>query len=107
VQVTLAPTRLDPVLAGGAYVYGSYPDVGGMFQEQASELDRTKREAILHTMQQLVNEKAMLIPMLIPMWELASSNAYAPRVEESGFGLMPGPAYSGPSKEIRLKPDAK
>src|SRR5262249_6452510 len=41
----------------GAYTYGSYPDIDGLFREQASELDRKKREAILHRIQQLIYEK--------------------------------------------------
>ena len=42
-----AATRLEAfVVKGGAYVYGSYPDIDALFQEQAAELDRKKREAI-------------------------------------------------------------
>ena len=89
--------------AGGAYVYGSYPDLDGLFREQAAELDRDKREAILHKMQQLVHDKAMFIPI----WELAFINAQGPRLEESGLGLIPGHAYSAPYEDVRLKPGAK
>src|SRR5712692_1014255 len=59
-----AATRLEAfVVGGGTYVYGSYPDLDGLFREQAAELDRAKREAILHRMQQLVHEKAMFAPI--------------------------------------------
>ena len=99
-----AATRFETfVAAGGAYVYGSYPDLDGLFREQASELDRAKREAILHKMQQLVHDKAMFIPI----WELAFINAQGPRLEESGLGLIPGHAYSAPYEDVRLKPGAK
>jgi peptide/nickel transport system substrate-binding protein len=95
-----AATRLETfVVAGGAYVYGSYPDIDGLFREQASELDRKKREAILHKIQQLIHEKAMVIPI----WQLAFINAHGPRVEESGLGLIPGHAYSGPYEDLKLK----
>src|SRR5207245_10900192 len=55
-----APTRLEAFVAGGgAYVYGSYPDIDGLFREQGTELDRTRREPTVHRIQQLVSEKAM------------------------------------------------
>ncbi len=35
-----AATRLEAFVAsGGAYVYGSYTDIDGLFREQATELD--------------------------------------------------------------------
>ena len=49
-------TRLDAfVAAGGPFTYGSYPDIEGLIREQASELDRGKREATLHRIQQLMH----------------------------------------------------
>jgi peptide/nickel transport system substrate-binding protein len=99
-----AATRLEAFVAkGGTYVYGSYPDLDGLFTEQAAELDRAKRERTLQKMQQLMHEKAMFIPM----WELAFINAKGPRVEESGLGLIPGHAYSAPYEDIKLKPGIK
>src|SRR5262249_2511272 len=53
-----AATRLEAFVAkGGAYVYGSYPDIDTLFQKQASELDRARREAALHKIQQLIHEQ--------------------------------------------------
>jgi len=73
-----APTRLEAfVAAGGAYVYGSYPDIDGLFREQATELDRKRREATLHRIQQLVYDKAMFAPI----WQCAAMGGYGPRVE--------------------------
>src|SRR3989449_6381512 len=44
-----AATRIEAFVAsGGTYVYGSYPDIDGLFREQATELDRKRREATLH-----------------------------------------------------------
>jgi extracellular solute-binding protein (family 5) len=41
-----AATRIEAfVAAGGAYVYGSDPDIDGLFRAQASETDRKQREA--------------------------------------------------------------
>ena len=43
-----AATRLQEfVVKGGAYAYGSYPDIDELFPQQAVEMDRTKRAAIL------------------------------------------------------------
>ena len=43
-----AATRLQEfVVKGGAYAYGSYPEIDELFPQQAVELDRTKRAAIL------------------------------------------------------------
>jgi peptide/nickel transport system substrate-binding protein len=95
-----AATRLESfVVAGGTYVYGSYPDIDSLFKDQAAELDRKKREALLHKIQQLMHEKAMHIPI----WELAFINGQGPRVQESGLGLIPGHAYSAPYEDVKLK----
>jgi peptide/nickel transport system substrate-binding protein len=94
-------TRLDAfVTAGGPFAYGSYADIEGLIREQAGELDRGKREAILHRIQQLMHEKAMFAPI----FELASLGGYGPRVAESGLGLIPSMAASAPYEELRLKP---
>jgi len=95
-----APTRLEAfVAAGGAYVYGSYPDIDGLFREQAAELDRKRREATLHRIQQFVHEKAMFAPIL----QLAAMGAFGPRVDESGLGLITGYPFSGPYEDVKLK----
>jgi peptide/nickel transport system substrate-binding protein len=95
-----AATRLESfVVAGGTYVYGSYPDIDALFKDQAVELDRKKREALLHKIQQLMHEKVMHIPI----WELAFINGHGPRVQESGLGLIPGHAYSAPYEDVKLK----
>ena len=95
-----APTRLETfVAAGGPYVYGSYADIDGLFREQAGELDRKRREAILHRIQQLIHDKAMYAPV----WELGFIHAQGPRVAESGLGLITGWAFSAPYEDLKLK----
>ncbi len=95
-----AATRIEAfVAAGGAYVYGSYADIDGLFGEQAIEMDRKKREATLHRLQQLIHEKAMVAPI----WELAFLNGHGPRLAESGLTLIPMHAYSSPYEDVRLK----
>jgi peptide/nickel transport system substrate-binding protein len=93
-------TRLDAfVAAGGTFTYGSYPDIDGLISEQASEMDAKKRETILHRIQQLIHEKAMVAPI----WELAFINGHGPRVAESGLTLITSHAYSGPYEDLKLK----
>jgi peptide/nickel transport system substrate-binding protein len=95
-----AATRLEAfVVTGGAYTYGSYPDIDGLFREQAAEVDHARREAILHKIQQLVHERTVYAPI----WQLAFLNGIGPRVGESGLGLIPGHAYSAPYEDVTLK----
>src|SRR5262252_1184990 len=96
-----APIRLETfVVGGGPFVYGSYPDIDGLFREQATELDRKRRETTLHHIQQLVHDKAMYAPI----WELGFIHAQGPRVAESGLGLITGWAFSALYEDVKLKP---
>jgi len=93
-------TRLDSfVVKGGAYAFGNYQELDTLFEQQASELDRTKRKALLHRMQTIVHEKAMFAPI----WQLAFLSGVGPRVGESGFGLIDGYVYPAPYENITLK----
>jgi peptide/nickel transport system substrate-binding protein len=95
-----AATRLASfVVKGGAYVYGSYPDIDALYPQQADELDKKKRAAILDQMQRLVYEKAIYAPL----WQLGFLNGVGPRVGQSGFGLIPGFAYTAPFEDLTLK----
>ncbi len=95
-----AATRLE-ILAvkGGAYAYGNYPDLDELFKQQAAELDQKRRGEILQKMQQIVHERTMYAPI----WQLAFINGHGARVGESGFGLIPGFAYTAPYEDITLK----
>ncbi len=86
---------------GGTYVYGSYPDIDEMFQQQAVGLDHKRRTAILQKMQQLAYERSIYAPI----WLLGFLNGVGPRVTESGFGLLPGYAYTAPYENITIKGD--
>jgi ABC-type transport system substrate-binding protein len=93
-------TRLDAfVAAGGRFTFGSYPDIEGLIREQASELDRSKREAIRHRIQQLMHEKVMFALIM----ETASPSGFGPRVVESGLGMIPNMAASAPYEDLSLK----
>src|ERR1051325_4211644 len=95
-----AATRMSAfVVKGGSFVYGSYPDLDELFQKQAIELDHGKREALLHKMQQIIHERTVAAPI----WQLGFINGVGPKVGESGFGLIPMFAYTGPYEDITLK----
>jgi peptide/nickel transport system substrate-binding protein len=95
-----AATRIESfTFSKGLYAYGGYPDIDGLFREQANELDRKKREAILHRIQQLVHEKAMYLPI----WQLALLQGHGPRVAESGLGLIADYPWSAPYEDLKLK----
>jgi peptide/nickel transport system substrate-binding protein len=95
-----AATRLEPfVVSSGAFAYGGYSDIDGLFKEQAGELDRKRREAMLQRIQQLVHDKAMVLPI----WQLTLLQAYGPRVAESGLGLIADYPWSAPYEDVKLK----
>jgi len=95
-----AATRIEAFIAsGGVYVYGSYPDIDGLFREQTTELDKKRREATLHRIQQLMHDKAMVAPIV----QVGLMSGYGPRVEESGLGLITGYSFSAPYEDVRLK----
>ena len=95
-----AATRLELyVTATGNLAYGVLPEVEDLFQRQARELDRTKREALLHQIQRMLSDRVMHAPL----YELGPIHAAGPRAEQAGFGLIPGFPYSAPFEEVRLK----
>ena len=95
-----AATRIEAfVAAGGTYAYGSYPDIDGLFREQAVENDQKRREATLHRIQQLMHDKVVAAPI----WLNASLAGLGSRVEEAGIGLIAGYAFSAPYEEVKLK----
>jgi peptide/nickel transport system substrate-binding protein len=95
-----AATRLAAfVVKGGAFAYGSYPDIDALYPQQADELDHDKRASILGKMQQLVHEKAIYAPI----WQLGFLNGVGPRVGESSFDRIPGFAYTAPFEDLTIK----
>jgi peptide/nickel transport system substrate-binding protein len=95
-----AATRLQEfTVKGGAYAYGSYPDIDALYPTQAAEGDPRKREAILVKMQQIVHERAIFAPI----WQLAFINGVGPRVGESSFGRIAGFPYTAPYEDLTLK----
>jgi peptide/nickel transport system substrate-binding protein len=96
-----AATRLA-ILAvkGGPYTAGVLPEVQDLFERQARELDRKKREEMLHQIQRILSEKKIFVPI----WENGFIRGVGPRVEEPALTLIPAFPYSAPYEDVRLKP---
>jgi peptide/nickel transport system substrate-binding protein len=95
-----AATRIEAfVVSGSAYAYGGYPDLDDLFQQQAQERDRKKREALLYQIQRLMHERVMHAPIFEP----ATLHGVGPRVEEPAIGLNPLLYMAAPYEEMRLR----
>src|SRR5437016_768369 len=80
-----AATRLEELaVSTGVFAYGGYPDIDELFKQQEVETDRSKREALVHKMQQLVHQRRMFVPIFLFVWP----SGIGPRVEESGLWLI-------------------
>ena len=87
------------MVSNGTFARGGYPDIDELFKQQNEETDRTKREALLHKIQQKLYDEALFVPM----WELGFLCASGPRAAVSGLSLIPLFAYSGPYEDVQLK----
>jgi peptide/nickel transport system substrate-binding protein len=104
VTVTAAPgnaaVRIETfVISSAPYAAGGYPDIDDLFQQQAQERDRKKREVLLHRIQRLMHERVMYGPIFDP----ATLHGVGPRVEESGIGLNAQLYFAAPYEDMRLK----
>ncbi len=60
-----AAARLEPFFTkNGIYAYGTLPEIDDLFQQQAKEMDRKKREALLHQIQKIVADQVLAAPDL-------------------------------------------
>jgi peptide/nickel transport system substrate-binding protein len=94
-----AATRLEPFITStGAFAYGSLPEVDDLFKRQAKEMDKKKREAMLHQIQKTVADQAIFAPV----YHLGFPTGLGPRVEDTQQGGIPG-FYSAPYEDLKLK----
>src|SRR5712692_133713 len=95
-----AATRIEVyVTKNGIYASGVVPEIEDLYQRQARELDRKKREAMLHQIQEIVHDRVMYVPV----YELAFLWGVGPRVEEACVDWIKGFAYSAPYEDLKLK----
>jgi len=95
-----AATRIEVyVTRGGIYSSGEVPEIEALFQRQARELDRKKREGMLHRIQQIMYDRAMYVPI----YELAFLWGVGSRVDEACVDHIKGFSYSAPYEDLRLR----
>src|SRR5712691_2034639 len=96
-----AATRIEVyVTKSGIYASGVVPEIEDLFQRQARELDRKKREAMLHQIQQIMHDRVLHVPI----YELAFLWGIGPRVEEACVDHIKGFAYSAPYEDLKIRP---
>jgi peptide/nickel transport system substrate-binding protein len=95
-----AATRVESFMySQGAQSFLKDPEIDQWFEQQSRERDRSKREALLHRIQQKVYDEAYFLSM----WQLGFLCVTGPRVAVSGLGLIPGHIYSAPYEDVQLK----
>ena len=95
-----AASRMSEIFPSeGAYAYGGYPDVDALYKQQARETDRKKREAMLHQIQQLMNERTRIAPIFEYIWP----SGIGPRVENPALMMINPYPWSAPLEDVRLK----
>ena len=95
-----AATRIEVyVTKNGIYSSGVVPEIEDLYQRQARELDRKKREALLHQIQQIMHDRVMHVPI----YELAFLWGIGPRVEEACVDHIKGFSYSAPYEDLKIK----
>ena len=95
-----AATRIESLATkSGIYAYGVLPEVEDLFQRQARELDRKKREELLFQIQRLLSDRVVFAPI----WDNGFIRGVGPRVEEPALTLIPAFPYQAPLEDLRLK----
>ncbi|HVG77072.1 MAG TPA: ABC transporter substrate-binding protein [Patescibacteria group bacterium] len=95
-----ASTRIEAfATAKGLYSYGSIPEVEALFAKQIQEMDRKKREDMLHQIQRVLADRMYVAPI----WENGFIRAFGPRMEEAGLQLIQSFPYTAPLEDLRLK----
>jgi peptide/nickel transport system substrate-binding protein len=95
-----AASRISELVPStGRYAYGGYEDIDTLYSQQALETDHSKREALLHQIQQLLHERVRFGPI----WQYIWPSGVGPRVEEPALMLINPYPWSAPLEEVRLK----
>ncbi len=88
-----AASRVESFIQSkGAYADGGYPDIDALFQQQAGERDRKKREELLFKIQQLTIDRVMFAPV----YDFRALMGVGPRIAKHTIGdvyLDPFPSY--------------
>jgi len=95
-----AATRIEVyVTKNGIYSSGVVPEIEDLYARQARELDRKKREALLHQIQQIMHDRVMHVPI----YELAFLWGVGSRVEDAQVDAIKGFSYSAPYEDLKVR----
>jgi peptide/nickel transport system substrate-binding protein len=95
-----AATRVEAFMySQGVQSFLKDPEIDQWFEQQSRARDRTKREALLHKIQQKVYDEVYFLPI----WQLGFLCVTGPRVAVSGLGLIPDYIYSAPYEDVQVK----
>ena len=95
-----AATRIQALATtGGQYAKGVLPEVQDLYERQAREVDRRKREEMLHQIQRILHDRVIFAPI----WENGFIRGVGSRLEEPALTLIPYFPYSGPYEDVRLR----
>src|SRR5256714_1857904 len=94
-----AATRLESfVTKNGAFAYGALPEVDDLFRREEREMERKKREALLHQIQKLLPAQVTQHPLS----HLAFPIGVGPRVDDIMATAIPG-FYMSPYEDLKLR----
>src|SRR3989449_5360514 len=95
-----AATRLaELVTSDGTFARGADPAVEALYKQQARELDKKKREALLHQIQHILHDRVRFAPI----WEYIWPSGIGPRVAEPALLMIDPYPWSAPLEDVRLK----
>jgi peptide/nickel transport system substrate-binding protein len=96
-----AATRIEVYATkNGIYASGVVPEIEDLFARQARELDRTKRQALLYQIQEIMHDRVLHVPI----YELAFLWGVGPRVEgDANVDHIKGFSYAAPYEDLKLK----
>src|SRR5213594_4216811 len=86
------------VPSDGDFARGADPDIDALFKQQARELDRKKREAMLHQIQQLLHERVRFGPI----WEYIWPSGIGSRVGDPALLKIDPYPWSAPYEDVTL-----
>jgi peptide/nickel transport system substrate-binding protein len=94
-----AATRLESfVTKNGAFAFGALPEVDDLFRRQARELDKKKRETLVHQIQKAVHEQVTQAAV----YHLGFPIGVGPRVDDIMATAIPG-FYMSPYEDLKLR----
>ena len=94
-----AATRVETfIYSKGDYAYGGYPDIDALVQQQAGEREPSKREDLLHRIQQLTVDRVMFAPVM----DLRVLHGVGSRIAEHTLNSIPSHHFFS-FEAIRLK----